>query len=447
MPSCPRRGGRWRAFALWSLWIVVPGLFQSVQATLPIEQWTTSKGTRVLFVRADAIPMIDIAIHFDAGGRHSAADRAGLASLTASLLDAGSADLDEDAIAERFARTGAERSASASADGATVSLRSLTSEPQLTQAVGLLARVMASPSFPEPVLAREKDRMIARLRESATQPGTIAQRRFDGLLFGDHPYGRSATVDTVAAITRADLQQFHTRNYVTSRAVIAMIGAVDRTRAESIAEALTAELQRGEAAPPGQALPPPPLPETVRIGHPASQTHLLIGLRGIAYDDPDLLALQLANHVLGGGGFVSRLYAEVREKRGLAYSVYSYFAPRSQAGPFVIGLQTRKDQADQALAVVRETLERFVREGPTDGELAAARANLIGGFPLKLDSNRKILSQLSLIGVNRLPTDWLERWPGRMAAVTRDEVMSAIARRLDPAQLVTVMVGAPDAPQ
>jgi zinc protease len=144
---------------------------------------------------------------------------------------------------------------------------------------------------------------------------------------------------------------------------------------------------------------------------------------------------------------VSRLYAEVREKRGLAYSVYSYFAPRSQAGPFVIGLQTRKDQADQALAVVRETLERFVREGPTDGELAAARANLIGGFPLKLDSNRKILSQLSLIGVNRLPTDWLERWPGRMAAVTRDEVMSAIARRLDPAQLVTVMVGAPDAPQ
>jgi zinc protease len=188
-----------------------------VQATLPIEQWTTSKGTRVLFVRADAIPMIDIAIHFDAGGRHSAADRAGLASLTASLLDAGSADLDEDAIAERFARTGAERSASASADGATVSLRSLTSEPQLTQAVGLLARVMASPSFPEPVLAREKDRMIARLRESATQPGTIAQRRFDGLLFGDHPYGRSATVDTVAAITRADLQQFHTRNYVTAR--------------------------------------------------------------------------------------------------------------------------------------------------------------------------------------------------------------------------------------
>jgi zinc protease len=427
--------------------IVLLGGLRPAHAVLPIEQWTTSQGTRVLFVRADAIPMLDVAIHFDAGGRHASADRAGLASLAAALLDTGAGGLDEDAFADRFARTGAQRSAGASADGTSVSLRTLVSERELGEAVALIASMIANPSFPETALAREKERLVARLRESATQPGAIVQRRFDALLFEGHPYGRSATVETVSAIQRQDLLDFHARNYVASRAVIAMIGAVSRERAQAIAEDLTRGLRRGEPAPAPQALPPAPPAAELRIAHPASQSHLLLGLRGIAYDDPDLLALQLANHVLGGGGFVSRLYAEVREKRGLAYSVYSYFAPRSQPGPFVIGLQTRKDQADQALAIVRETLERFVREGPTEAELAAARANLIGGFPLKLDSNRKILSQLTLIGVNRLPIDWLERWPERMSAVSREDVMRALARRIDPTQLVTVVVGAPEASQ
>jgi zinc protease len=449
----------WRFLALL-LMVMLAGI-RPAQAVLPIEQWTTRQGARVLFVRADAIPMLDVAVHFDAGGRHASPDRAGLASLTAALLDSGAGALDEDAFAERFARTGAQRSASAGADGTTVTLRTLVSERELGEAVRLTASMIGSPSFPQAALVREKDRLVARLRESATQPAAIAQRRFDELLFAGHPYGRSATVETVSAIEAEDLRAFHARNYAASRAVIAMIGAVTRERAEAIAETLlgdlgrgpsapqpgTSEVALGASAPPPEALPPAPAPQVLRIAHPASQSHLLLGLRGVAYDDPDLLALQWANHVLGGGGFTSRLYAEVREKRGLAYSVYSYFAPRSQPGPFVIGLQTRKDQAERALEVVRETLERFVREGPTDEELAAARANLIGGFPLKLDSNRKILSQLTLIGVHRLPIDWLERWPERLAAISREDVMRALARHLDPSQLVTVIVGAPESRQ
>ena len=171
-------------------------------AVLPIEHWTTSKGARVLYVRADAIPMLDLSIHFDAGGRHGAADRAGLATLAAALLDAGTAQLDEDAINERFALTGAQRSASASADGTAVSLRSLTSPAQLGEAIELLARLLAAPSFPAPVLEREKERMIARLREAQTQPAAMAQRRYDALLYGGHPYGRSATPETVAMVRR-----------------------------------------------------------------------------------------------------------------------------------------------------------------------------------------------------------------------------------------------------
>ncbi len=415
-------------------------------AVLPIEQWSTANGARVLFVRADAIPMLDVSIHFDAGGRHAPADRAGLASLVAALLDAGTEGLDEDTVNDRFALTGAQRSASASADGTAVSLRSLTSPAQLGEAVELLSRLLAAPAFPPAVLEREKERLIARLREAQAQPGTIAQQRYDRLLYGAHPYGRSASPETVATITREDLVQFHARHFGAARAVIAMIGAISRSDAQRLAERLTRELPRGEPAPTLEALPAEPPAGVTRVDHPASQSHLLIGFRGIAQHDPDLLALQLANHILGGGGFTSRLYAEVREKRGLAYSVYSSFAPRTQAGPFTIGLQTRKDQADAALAVVRETLTRFVSEGPSAAELEAARANLIAGFPLRIDSNRKILGQLSAIGVHGLPLDWLERWRDRMAALTLEDVRAAIARHMTPDRLVAVMVGAPPAP-
>lgn len=444
----PRRSGGplVRRFLACLGLLIFLAVLQPAQAVLPIEHWTTSKGARVLFVRADPIPMLDISIHFDAGGRHGAAGRAGLATLAAALIDAGTPGLDEDAINERFALTGAQRSASASADGTAVSLRSLTSPAQLAEAVDLLARLLAAPTFPAPVLEREKERMIARLREAQTQPGAIAQRRYDALLYGDHPYGRSATPETVAAVTRDDLVDFHARHFGAARAVIAMIGAIGRADAEQLAERLTRDLPAGDPAPVREPLPAEPPSGVTRIDHPATQSHLLIGFRGIAQHDPDLLALQLANHVLGGGGFTSRLYAEVREKRGLAYSVYSYFSPRAQVGPFTIGLQTRKDQADEALAVVRETLARFVREGPSAAELEAARANLIAGFPLRIDSNRKILGQLSAIGVHGLPLDWLERWRDRVAALTLEDVRAAIVRHMHPDRLVTVIVGAPQAP-
>jgi zinc protease len=224
-----------------------------------------------------------------------------------------------------------------------------------------------------------------------------------------------------------------------------MIGAVTRERAAAIADELTRGLPAGTDPLPLARLPAAPDRAERRIEHPASQSHVLVGQRGIARGDPDFFALTVGNYVLGGGGFVSRLYGEVREKRGLAYSVSSYFSPQIQPGPFAIGLQTRKDQADQALGVVREVLERFVREGPTDEELAAAKSNLIGGFALRIDSNGKILAQLSAIGFYGLPLDWLERWTDRVAAVTLADVRAAFQRHIRPEAMVTVVVGAPPA--
>jgi zinc protease len=413
-------------------------------AVLPIEHWTTSQGARVYFVRADAIPMLDVSLDLDAGARRDPSGRAGLASMTAGMLARGVRGMDEPAIADAFADLGAQRGGGAGADRAGVSLRTLSSPREREAAVALLARLVSEPVFPEALLARERERTIQALREARVRPDAIAQRAFWAQMYPQHPYGWESTPESVAAITRDDLVDFHRRHYGASRAVVSMIGAITRAEAEAIAETLTRGLPRGE---PPAPLPPvtAPQPTTRRIPHPASQSHILIGAPALERGNPDFFPLTVGNYVLGGGGFVSRLTAEVREKRGLSYSVYSYFSPMAQAGPFVLGLQTQQAQTEQALEVVRATLERFVREGPTEAELEAARQNLVGGFALRIDSNRKILDNLATIGWYRLPLDWLERWPDAVRRVTVEQVRDAFARTIDPRRLVTVVVGAGDA--
>jgi len=436
LPTVARRLLAGLAIAL-SLW---PAL---ARAVLPIEHWTTRSGAKVYLVRAPSIPMLDLSISFDAGSRYDPPGKEGLASLTASMLPKGVPGLDESAIAERFAMAGAIRGGSAGDDRAVISLRTLTSEPELATAIGTLGQILAGPLFPAEVLAREKDRVAQALREAEVKPETIANRAFGELLYPGHPYGRYATAESVLAISRDDIQRFRDANYGASRAVVAMIGAVSRAQAEEVAERLTAGLPPGSPPP---AMPPVSLPGQGgerRIEHPATQSHILIGAPGIAWGDPDQFPLYVGNYVLGGGGFVSRLYNEVREKRGLAYSVYSYFMPSLQPGMFVIGLQTRKEQTETALEVVRDTVNRFLKDGPTDEELAAAKAHLVGGFPLRIDSNRKILDYLSLIGFYGLPIDYLDRWTDRVQAVTVQQVRDAFARHVKPEALSTVVVGAP----
>lgn len=417
----------------------------AARAALPIEHWTTANGARVYFVRADSIPMLDVSLDFDAGSRLDPAGRAGLASVANAMLARGAGGLDESAISEGFARIGAQRGGGAGDDRASVTLRTLTSEPELDGALALLARVVAHPDFPAAVLAREKERSIQAIREAETKPETIAQRAFDRAMYGDHPYGAHATPESVASITRDDLVAFHRGYYDARSAVVSMIGAISRERAQAIAEQLTRELPPGGVARVVGPVAPPQQAIERRIEHPSTQSHILIGQPSIARGDPDFFPLLVGNYVLGGGGFVSRLYEEVREKRGLAYSVYSYFAPMLQQGPFTIGLQTQRDQTAVALGVVRETLARFLRDGPTEAELAAAKANLVGGFALRIDSNRKILDNLAVIGFYRLPLDYLDRWTARVEQVTLDEVRAAFARHVRADALVTVVVGNGDA--
>jgi len=223
------------------------------------------------------------------------------------------------------------------------------------------------------------------------------------------------------------------------------VGRITRAQAEEIAEELTRGLPEASGKEP--ELPPvDPLAQaaTRTVPHPAAQAHIVIGSPGVARADPDYIALYVGNFVLGGGGFVSRITEEVRQKRGLAYSASSYFYPLLRKGPFVISMQTRSDQAGEALKVARATLAAFMKNGPTAEELEGAKRNIVDGFPLRIDSNRKILGYLSVIGFYDLPLTYLDDFTHNIDKVTIAQIRDAFKRHIDPQAMATVIVGAPE---
>jgi len=419
-------------------------------AALQIQSWTLRDGARVLFVENHTLPILDVSVDFDAGSRRDPPGKSGTAALTNLMLargirrndtPAGSEPaLSEAQISDTFADIAARRGVRVDSDRSGVTLRVLSS--QRDTAIPLLARMLAQPAFPEALLARDKARAISDLKQSLTMPEDIADRMFTRLLYGTHPYAEEPTEASLQAITRADLVAFHARYFVANRAVVALVGDLTRDQADRVAQELTRRLPQGAPLPP---LPPVRIGpgREERIPHPASQAHILIGMPGEAIHDPDHYALTVGNYILGGGGFASRLTKEVREKRGLTYGVYSFFDPMAQPGPFEIGLQTQKQQTDEALQVVRGTLAAFLKDGPTEAEMQAAKDNLIGSFALRTDSNRKILEYLAAIGFYGLPLDYLDKWPDRIRRVTAADVKAAFNRKIRLDRLSTVVVGAP----
>lgn len=414
---------------------------QLALAGVKIEHWVSPAGARVYFVESHDLPIVDAQVDFAAGSMFDPSGKSGTAALTRSILDLGAGDLDENALADRLADLGALLSGSADTDRASVALRTLSAADKRDAALALLRTILAAPRFDAAVFEREKARTIAGLKEALTRPDAIAGKAFWAAMYPGHPYGRQATPESVATIARDDLAAFYHRYYNARNATVTLVGDLSRAQAEKIAEMLVAGLPAGDAP----ALPSPPQPPkqgVQRIAHPATQAHIYLGLPSIARGDPDFFPLLVGNYSLGGGGFVSRLMKEVRDKRGYAYSVYSYFAPLKQPGPFQIGLQTKRSQAGEALKLSQSILQAFLKEGPSADELAAAKANLVGSFPLRLDSNKKILENVAVIGFYGLPLDYLDRYQERVRAVTAEQVRQAFVRHVRPDNLVTVMVAA-----
>lgn len=420
------------------------------RAAIPIQHWTLANGAKVYLAATDALPIVDVQVDFDAGSRRDPAAQAGLAGVSASMVEkgvrasGGEPALDENALGEAWADLGASFDAGAGAERTSFSLRSLADPALLGKAVALAAREIGEPSFPADIWERERQQISAAIKEANTKPATIAGRIFAKLVYGTQPLGQETTEATLAAIDVAAMRQRYDRLIQPCRAKLSIVGAVTRAQADAIATQMLSRLPATTACE-----PLPPVPEVAALTAPAeenvpfdsAQAHVVIGQPGYVRRDPDHFAMTLGNYVLGGGGFVSRLMNEVREKRGLAYSVYSGFSPGLQAGAFRVAFQTRPDQAAAAVKVSREVLAKFVAEGPTQAELKAAKDNLIGGFPLLLDSNAKLLGNVANIAWNDLPLDYLDTWTARMNAVTAADIKAAFARKLQPERMVTVVVG------
>ncbi len=425
---------------------LVSGLATAVPA---IQNWHTANGVPVYFIPARELPIVDAQILFSAGSTRDG-DRPGLAKLTNALLEEGAGDWSADMVADRLDRVGARLSTSSRRDAAVVSLRSLVEPRYLQPAVETVARLLKEPSFAPDAVERVRQQMLTALQERAQSPGAIAQDTFYQALYGNHPYGSppDGVVASLNAMTRTEVQDFYHRYYTTANAVVAIVGDLERSAAEQLANTLVGGLSTGEPVPP---LPPAPsglTSRTLRIPHPSSQSHILIGQIGVSRADPDYHALYLGNHVLGGNGLVSQLAQEIREKRGLAYGAYSAFFPMQQAGSFLMNMQTRNDQADTALQVAQTTLRKFTTDGPDAQTLEEARQNITGGFALDLAGNGKLVNQLGVIAFYHLPLDYLQTYINTINSISLEQVKSAWQRHIQPDQLLTVIVGGgPPVPQ
>lgn len=413
------------------------------QAGPKIQQWTAANGARVYYAPTEGLPMLDIRVTFDAGSARDGA-QFGLSTLTVGLLDTGAGSWDADAIAKRLEGVGARMGTGVSRDSAWLSLRSLTEPKLLDVALETAREVLVHPSFNPADFEREKNNLLLGLKQREESPSDLAGLAFFRALYGDHPYAhpKEGDIATVEKLTREDLQAFYRRHFVAKNAQIVIVGEVDRAKAEAIADGLLQGMPQGEAL---AALPPVSQPQAAKVerkAFPSAQTHVYMGVPGIKVGDPDYFPLYVGNHVLGGSGLVSKIAEEVREKRGLAYSAFSYFYPFRLEGPFMLGLQTKNDQAEQASEVMLNTLREFIEQGPTAKELEASKQNIVGGFPMRLDSNHKLTEQIASIAFYGLPLDYLDTFVAKVEAVTAEDIRRAFRARIDIDKLQTVMVGA-----
>ena len=431
--------------------VLMAGVIVSAHAILPIEKLDSFKGAQAYLVQTKALPMVDIEISIDAGERYDPAVKSGLATVAGRLMNYGARSekglLNEAQIADEIADLGANLGVSVSGERAIMRIRTLSRKDLRDRAVQLASAMLSAPTYDAKILAREKQRMTTALQEAETKPESVLDRRFRKSVYGDYPLANSPTVQSISNISASDLQQFHKQFYRGDRMIVSIVGDVSKAEAAEILQGLLKRISQSGPAiaklPEFERSPVEPLSQReVTIPFDSQQAHIAMGMTAITRSNPDYFPLLVGNYVLGGGGFVSRLMSEVREKRGLAYSVFSYFAPGKDVGIFQAGLQTKNDQAALALDVLSSTIAQFIADGPTQSELDAAKSNLINGYPLRIDNNRKLLDNVSSIAWNNLPLDTMEVWTKQVEAVSLEQVKTAFQKHLAMDRMKIVVLGA-----
>ncbi|MDQ7017369.1 MAG: pitrilysin family protein [Gammaproteobacteria bacterium] len=427
-----------RLLASFSLLLIAPLSWGVPQ----IQHWQTQNGAKVLFVPSTALPIVDLRVVFAAG---SVRDNglAGVAQLTNNLLDTAAGDLNAQQIATQLEGVGARLGLESLRDMAVLSLRSLREERFFKPAFEVFNTILQQPRFEQSEIDRIRKQMLISLKNAKQSPSALASKAFYKAVYGTHPLASppGGTDESLPVIQREQILAFYQRFYVAKNAVIAIVADLDRAAAEALAERISSGLPEGKKAAALPMIPELKKAQLIRIQFPSKQSHISIGQAGMSRTDADFYPLYVGNHTFGGSGFSSRLMQEVREKRGLAYSVYSYFSPMEQAGPFEMGLQTRNDQVEESLQIVKRELQKFITEGPSAEELDASIRNITGAAPLRIDSNKKLVQYLAMIGFYHLPLDYLDKFDQRITSVSLAQVKTAFQQRLHPDKMVTVIVG------
>ncbi|NPA71328.1 MAG: insulinase family protein [Gammaproteobacteria bacterium] len=415
-------------------------------STVNIQAWQADNGAKVMFVHAPQLPMLDIKVAFDAGSARDG-EQWGVASMMTTLLGLKTTQNSEAELADKMNALGASMGGGVNRDMASFTLRSLTRPSILKPALTLFSETLSQSVFEQSIFDRERKRLLVGLKQQALSPSSMASKAFWKGLYGQHPYGHpvAGSIETVEALTLQEITAFYQTYIVSQNATIAIVGNVDRQQAEAIAEQLLEGLPIGSSPEPIAA--PAPVQSTGKsteiIQFDSSQTYFKMGQIGVERGNPDYYALFLGNHLLGGSGFASLLMKEVREARGLVYGVSSGFAPMRQAGPWIVGLSTKNKTAKEAEKVVNETLAAFMKDFD-NAHFQDIKDNLIGGFPLRIDSNAKIIGYISMIGFYGLPLDYLEAFPKAIEKLTKAEVLAAWQRHIHPESMYSVMVGMPE---
>ncbi|HEY3302633.1 MAG TPA: pitrilysin family protein [Candidatus Binatia bacterium] len=410
------------------------------EARLSPRKAVLQNGLTVVTSEQKALPMVTLSLLIEAGSRFEPEGREGLANVAARLLTYGTKNRTALEISETLDFLGATLSTGCGEETASVSMTLLKKD--LAAGLQLLAEILSASTFPQEEIDRQKQSVIASIRAREEDPGHVAQLKFIAALFPKSPYGRpvEGTADSVKRVDRPGLLEFYQKYYRPNHAILTVVGDVSHQEAIDRLGKAFRPWEKGAASVGPAPRPAAGAPTVIKINKDLTQANIILGHEGVPRAHPDYYAIQVMNYILGGGGFSSRLMESIRNQRGLAYSVYSAFEPEKYAGSFQVSMQTKNESASEAIRVAAEEIRKMREQGATEEELKAAKDYLIGSFPLRLDTNRKVAAFLSQVEFFGLGLDYPERYPVIIRAVTRQDVLRVAQRYLQPEKLIVVVV-------
>lgn len=442
-PEQRRRGSSHLVICLLLTATLLSSVSEAQAADINPVRFVTPNGLTVLVLEQHWLPIVQVHALIKAGAAQDPPEKAGLANLVASLLDEGTTTRTAKQLAEQIEFVGGTLTTKAEEDFTTASALVLKKDTEL--GFELLADILLHPTFPEQEVKRVRSQILGEMQSEKDDPGLVAAKVFHQLVFEGHPYRWpvNGTEESVPKITRADIQNFFSHEYLPNQTILAIVGDIPVEQARALVAKQFGSWKRG--TPPSRTVAKPAQIEKpiVRlIEKDLTQATIVLGHLGISRTNPDFYAVSVMNHILGAGGFSSRLMDSIRDRQGLVYGVGSHFEPNLMPGAFMVNLQTRNETANQAISGVLTEL-KSIRETPvTDQELADAKAYLIGSFPLRLDTTAKLAQVLTLVELYGLGLDYFSQYPRWIEKVTKEDVLRVAKQYLHPNRYALVVVGA-----